>query len=200
MNDNKSVATIDAPEFIEVTNISPMISKCQIKVFYLGKNRNGSYIDKETAIKMADTLRGNPIVAAYRSEKEDFGDHGEVIHIEDGEISFSCKTVPYGFVATDAEVSYLARVLHVSSEAGAYVVVAHIDKAQRVAGIGWEFAQVDALGHFVAGDITGGHGHVGIDDAVHGGFDLAYLLFSGAGGEVVVALALLALDVVDTRA
>lgn len=104
MNDNKSVATIDAPEFIEVTNISPMISKCQIKVFYLGKNRNGSYIDKETAIKMADTLRGNPIVAAYRSEKEDFGDHGEVIHIEDGEISFSCKTVPYGFVATDAEV------------------------------------------------------------------------------------------------
>ena len=104
MNDNKSVATIDAPEFIEVTNISPMISKCQIKVFYLGKNRNGSYIDKETAIKMADTLRGNPIVAAYRSDKEDFGDHGEVIHIEDGEISFSCKTVPYGFVATDAEV------------------------------------------------------------------------------------------------
>lgn len=104
MNNNKSVATIDAPEFIDVTQISPMISKCQIKVFYLGKNRNGSFIDKETAVKMADTLRGNPIVAAFRAEKDDFGDHGEVIHIENGEISFSCKTVPYGFVPTDAEV------------------------------------------------------------------------------------------------
>ena len=104
MNNNKSVATFDAPEFIEVTQISPMISKCQIKVFYLGKNRNGSFIDKETAIKMAETLRGNPIVAAYRADKDDFGDHGEVIHIEDGEVSFSCKTVPYGFIPTDAEV------------------------------------------------------------------------------------------------
>lgn len=104
MNSNKSVATIDAPEFINVTKVSPLISKCNIKVFYLGRNRNGSYIDKETAIEMADTLRGNPIVAAYRKEVGDFGDHGEVIHIEDGEISFSCKTVPYGFVSTDAEV------------------------------------------------------------------------------------------------
>lgn len=104
MNKNKSVATIDAPEFIDVTKISPLISKCTIKVFYLGKNRNGSFIDRETALGMADTLRGCPIVAAYISNKQDFGDHGEVIHIEDGEISFSCKTVPYGFVSTDSRV------------------------------------------------------------------------------------------------
>lgn len=104
MNKNKSIATIDAPEFINVTEISPLISKCTIKVFYLGKNRNGSYIDKETAIDMAQTLRGNPIVAAYSSSKQDFSDHGEVVHIEDGEITFSCKTVPYGFVAPDAQI------------------------------------------------------------------------------------------------
>lgn len=103
---NRSVATIDSPEFINLAPdaINPGISKCEIKVLYLGKNRNHSYIDKDTALKMSKTLRCVPIVAAYNENKEDFGDHGEVLHIEDGEIKFSCKTVPYGFVAPDAEV------------------------------------------------------------------------------------------------
>lgn len=103
---NRSVATIDSPEFINLAPdaINPDISKCEIKVMYLGKNRNGSFIDKNTAIQMANSLPATPIVAAYNENKEDFGDHGEVLHIEDGEIKFSCKTVPYGFVAPDAEV------------------------------------------------------------------------------------------------
>lgn len=105
---NKSVPvdTIDNVEFVNLTSsdISPQVSKCEIKIMYLGKNRNGSYIDKDTALKMSKTLRCVPIVAAYNEDKEDFGDHGEVLHIEDGEIKFSCKTVPYGFVAPDAEV------------------------------------------------------------------------------------------------
>lgn len=103
---NRSVATIDSPEFINLVPdaINPGISKCEIKVMYLGKNRNGSFIDKNTAIQMAKSLPATPIVAAYNENKEDFGDHGEVLHIEDGEIKFSCKTVPYGFVAPDAEV------------------------------------------------------------------------------------------------
>lgn len=103
---NRSVATIDSPEFINLAPdaINPGISKCEIKVLYLGKNRNGSFIDKNTAIQMANSLPATPIVAAYNENKEDFGDHGEVLHIEDGEIKFSCKTVPYGFVAPDADV------------------------------------------------------------------------------------------------
>lgn len=103
---NKSVATIEAPQFInlEPDALNPGISKCEIKVMYLGKNRNGSYMDKNAAINMAQSLRCVPIVAAYHEDKEDFGDHGEVIHIENGEISFTCATVPYGFVAPDAKV------------------------------------------------------------------------------------------------
>lgn len=104
MNKNKSVETIDSPEFINITPCNPMVSKCQIKVLYVGKNRNGSFISKETAKKMADTLPTCPIVGCYIEKKEDFGDHGEVITIEDDEIKFSCKTKPYGFVAPDAKV------------------------------------------------------------------------------------------------
>lgn len=105
-NQSTPVSTLDNIEFINLSSsdISPEVSKCEIKVMYLGKNRNGSYIDKDTALKMSKTLRCVPIVAAYNENKEDFGDHGEVLHIEDGEIKFSCKTVPYGFVAPDAEV------------------------------------------------------------------------------------------------
>ena len=104
---NKSeISTIDNPEFINLTpsDLSPLISTCEIKVFYLGHNRNYSYIDKNTALEMAKTLRGTPIVAAYREDEEDFGDHGHVIHIEDGKITFSCKTVPYGFVSPDSKI------------------------------------------------------------------------------------------------
>lgn len=105
---NKSipVETIDGVEFVNLTSsdISPQISKCEIKVFYIGKNRNGSYISKETAYEMAKTLRCVPIVGVFNKDKEDFGDHGEVIHIENGEVTFSCATIPYGFVAPDAEV------------------------------------------------------------------------------------------------
>lgn len=103
---NESVAVVEAPEFIhlEPNAINPGISQCEIKVCYLGANRNGSYIKKDVAEKMAQTLPGTPIVGAYRKDVEDFGDHGEVIKIEDGEISFSCKTTPYGFVSPDAKV------------------------------------------------------------------------------------------------
>lgn len=103
---NESVAVVEAPEFIhlEPNAINPGISQCEIKVCYLGANRNGSYIKKDVAEKMAQTLPGTPIVGAYRKDIDDFGDHGEVVKIEDGEISFSCKTTPYGFVSPDAKV------------------------------------------------------------------------------------------------
>lgn len=101
---NRSVATIDGPEFIDLKPFNPLISECTIKVMYIGKNRNGSFIDKNTAIQMANSLPGTPIVAVYREDVEDYGDHGHVITIENGEVKFACKTVPYGFVAPDARV------------------------------------------------------------------------------------------------
>jgi hypothetical protein len=108
LKNRSDISTITGPEFVnlEPLDLNPLMSKCQVKVFHLGKNRNGSYIDRPVADKMAKTLRGAPIVAAYNSDKEDFGDHGHVMHIEDGEVTFSCKTVPYGFISPDAEVWY----------------------------------------------------------------------------------------------
>lgn len=101
-----SVATIDNPEFINLqpNDINPLMSECEIKVFYLGQNRNHSYIDEDTARDMAKTLRGAPIVGWYKKEKEDFADHGDRVVIDDEGIKFECMTKPYGFVSPNAEV------------------------------------------------------------------------------------------------
>ena len=103
---HKSVATINSPEFINLQplDINPLMSKCEIKVFYIGENRNGSYINKDVATEMAKTLRGAPIVGYYSDDKEDFRDHGDQIVLDGDGIHFNCLTKPYGFVAPDAEV------------------------------------------------------------------------------------------------
>ena len=103
---HKSIATIDSPEFINLQplDINPLMSKCEIKVFYIGENRNQSYISKEVALEMAKTLRGAPIVGYFKDSKEDFADHGNRMTIDDEGIHFDCLTKPYGFVAPDAQV------------------------------------------------------------------------------------------------
>lgn len=99
-----SIATIDKPEFINITPCNPLISQCEIKVMYVGENRNKSYITKEVATEMANSLPGCPIVGYYKEDKQDFRDHGDRVIMDDSGIHFECMTRPYGFVAPDARV------------------------------------------------------------------------------------------------
>ena len=103
---HQSVATIDSPEFINLQplDINPLMSKCEIKVLYVGANRNHTFINQEVATEIGKTLRGAPIVGYYKNEKEDFSTHGEKVIIDDEGIKFECQTVPYGFVSPDAPV------------------------------------------------------------------------------------------------
>lgn len=105
MNFNRmSVATLRNPEFINITSISPLVSQCEIKVLYVGENRNRSFISKEVATEMAQSLPGCPIVGYFIENKEDFGDHGDQIIIDGEGIKFKKLTKPYGFVAPNAKV------------------------------------------------------------------------------------------------
>ena len=106
MNNRISIATIDSPEFINLQpmDINPLMSKCDIKVLYIGQNRNRSSITKQVATEMSKTLRGCPIVGYYIENKEDFGDHGDQVIIDGEGIKFNKLTKPYGFVAPDARV------------------------------------------------------------------------------------------------
>ena len=98
---------LDTPiEFINITPLNPLISKCQIKVCYVGDtpNRNKSIITKEVAKQMANSLPGCPIVGFYNEAKGDFEEHNRVIDISNGKFEIKDTTRPYGFVDLNAKV------------------------------------------------------------------------------------------------
>lgn len=108
---NKSVVNAIAdPQFINLDemDVSTGMSRCEIKVLYVGANRNGSFITKEVATEMAKTLRGAPIVGVRHRVNdegdEDFRGHGEVMTIDDDGFHFTCETRPYGFVSPNEDV------------------------------------------------------------------------------------------------
>ena len=92
-------------EFINITPLNPLISKCQIKVCYVGDdpNRNKSIITKEVARQMANSLPGSPIVGLFNEHKGDFEEHNRIIKIENGKIKVEDATRPYGFVDLNAQ-------------------------------------------------------------------------------------------------
>ena len=93
-------------EFINITPLNPLISKCQIKVCYVSDkpNRNRSVITKEVAKKMANSLPGCPIVGFFNEDKGDFEEHNRIIDISNGEFKIKDTTRPYGFVDLGAKV------------------------------------------------------------------------------------------------
>lgn len=93
-------------EFIDITPVNPLISKCQIKVCQVGDtpNRNGSIITEDVARKLANSIPGSPIVGHYIDEKQDFNEHDRELVIKDGELDFGDMTQPYGFVDLNAKV------------------------------------------------------------------------------------------------
>lgn len=94
-------------EFINATEISPLISKCQVKVCYVGQdpNRNGTVITKKVATEMGKKLPGSPVVGYFDRESADFEGHNrEIVLRGGGKFEILDTTKPYGFVPTDAKV------------------------------------------------------------------------------------------------
>lgn len=103
---NESIPIMGELEFINLQPLdySPTISECDIKVLYVGANRNGSFISKESAVELSKSLRGTPICGWWREQDQDFGDHGERITIDKDGFKMECLTTPIGFVPLDAKM------------------------------------------------------------------------------------------------
>lgn len=98
---------INAPiELINIVPFNPLISKCQIKVCWVGDtpNRNKSIITKSVAREMANSLPGSPIVGYYNEASGDFEEHNKIIEIAGGKFRLKPTTRPYGFVDLGAKV------------------------------------------------------------------------------------------------
>lgn len=97
---------VDGVELLNVTPLvdNPLLSHCEIKVCYVGENRNGSVIDKSVATKMARTLHGCPIVGYWNPETQDFDGHNRSIETGGGKFKIVDKTKAYGFVDSSAKI------------------------------------------------------------------------------------------------
>lgn len=102
-----SIAMEDMPvEILDFTPINPLISKCTVKVCYVGQeaNRNRSIITKEVATDFAASIPGCPIVGFYNEATGDFEEHNKIIDLSNGKFKIKDTTQPYGFVSMDAKV------------------------------------------------------------------------------------------------
>ena len=106
MPKHESIPVEMSVELINVVPINPLISKCQIKVCYVGDepNRNGTIITREFAKDLANSLPGSPIVGFYNENNEDFEEHNWQLEVKDGQLQFKETTRPYGFVDLGAKV------------------------------------------------------------------------------------------------
>ena len=101
-----SVPIENTMEYISATEISPLISKCYVKVCYVSQepNRNGTVITREVAEEMGKKLPGSPVVGYYNEVTEDFEGHNRELSIGGNQMKVVDVTRPYGFVPTDAKV------------------------------------------------------------------------------------------------
>ena len=93
-------------EYISATEVSPLISKCYVKVCYVGQepNRNNTVITKELAYKLGKKLPGSPVVGYYNESLKDFEGHNREVQIGGGKLKVVDVTKPYGFVPPNARV------------------------------------------------------------------------------------------------
>jgi len=93
-------------ELLNVTPVNKLVSKCEIKVCYVGDepNRNGSVITKEVATQMAASLPGCPIVGFFDEVEGDFTGHQRSIEVGDGKFRVIDKTKAYGYVDSSAKI------------------------------------------------------------------------------------------------
>lgn len=100
-----SIPIENSVELINIREDNPNVSYCQIKVLYVGDNRNHTSISKEVAWKMGSKLPGSPIVGYYNFDSQDFEEHNRDIQINDnGTFALIDMTKPYGYIDSQAKV------------------------------------------------------------------------------------------------
>lgn len=94
-----------ASEISDTTNLNSSFDKGVLKICYAGKNRNGSFIAKETIEKSVPSLFNCPVVCNYDRETDSLGGHDMgLVHSEDGSSKIVNLTAPVGVIPESADV------------------------------------------------------------------------------------------------
>lgn len=79
--------------------MNPSFDVAKLRIAYHGKNRNGSYISKESFERAAPTMYNCPVVCNYKRDQNTIGSHDiEVIREDNGDYKLVNVTTPVGVV------------------------------------------------------------------------------------------------------
>ena len=101
-------------EVLSLTYASSLTNLCEVnssfdsgvlRIAYIGQNRNGSSISKQTFEKCIKTIFNCPIVCNYDRDTDTLGGHDmELIHDDDGSLRLVHITQPVGVVPQDSNI------------------------------------------------------------------------------------------------
>ena len=96
MEFDKIPTTLDVTLYGNMEQVSDVMSKCRVRIFYKGMNRNRTYISEDFANQLISSLAYVPVKGIFSKEDVDFTDHGE--DNTDGRI--------YGIVPADSNFAW----------------------------------------------------------------------------------------------
>ena len=96
MDIKDSMRRLDVTLYGNVETLTPTLSKCRVRIFYRGLNRNRTYIDDSFAQQLIDSLPYAPVKGIFDKDSLDYKDHGE--DNTDGRI--------YGVIAADPNFAW----------------------------------------------------------------------------------------------
>lgn len=77
MEINDSLRKLDVTLYGNSEPISDTLSKCRVRIFYKGLNRNRTFISEDFANQLIESLPYAPIKGIFDRDDLDFGDHGQ---------------------------------------------------------------------------------------------------------------------------
>lgn len=91
----------------DLCDINESFASCRLKVFYLGNNRNGSFISKASAEDAIPTMYNCPIVCNYDVESDTIGGHDmDIIATNSGDVKLINLTSAVGVIPAGAKYSF----------------------------------------------------------------------------------------------
>lgn len=101
--DEQNMVLVFSSDIDSIVEHNSSFDKGVLRICYTGKNRNGSFISKNTFELCMPSIYNCPIVCRYDREEDEIGEHDvELVHDEDGSLRIVNITQPVGVVPSGA--------------------------------------------------------------------------------------------------
>lgn len=101
--ENKQLSIQFDSSLTDIVEVNPSFDYGKLRIAYTGRNRNNTYISKESFERAVPSMFNCPVVANYMRETDEIGSHdGEWVKDKNGEVNYVMVTQPVGVVPESA--------------------------------------------------------------------------------------------------